>query len=425
MDLGPFADDPLHRRAVALDAAEPLTGYRSRFVIDDPELVYLDGNSLGRLPRAATAALSDVVEHQWGSRLIRSWNEGWWDLQLEVGDLIAPIVGASPGEVMVSDSTTVNLFKLAAAALAARPDRHTVVTDDLNFPSDLYVLESAASMAGGRRVKVVPSDDVHGPVEAIIDAIDDDTALVSLSATTFKSGFTYDMAEITAAAHRHGALVLWDLSHSAGVIDQGLGAAAVDLAVGCTYKYLNGGPGAPAFLYVRSDLQDQLDNPVHGWFAHADPFAFEERFRPTAGIRRFHVGTVPVLSLAGVATGAAMVAEVGVAAMRRASVSLVGWAEELHDLLLAPLGFELATPREPSRRGSHLSVTHDRAWQITQALIEIGKVLPDFRAPRHLRLGFAPLYTSHVEIHTAFRRIADIVSSGVWQDYPETPAAVT
>jgi kynureninase len=426
MELGPFVDDPAHDRAVELDAAEPLTQWRDRFVIEDPEMIYLDGNSLGRLPRAAAPAIDDAVHRQWGQRLIRSWNDGWWDLQIEIGDILAPTIGASPGEVIVSDSTSVNLYKLALGALRARPDRTTVVTDDLNFPSDLYILESAAAQCGaGHRVEIVESDGLHGPVEALLAAIDDTTALVSLSATTFKSGYTYDMAAIARAAHDHGALVLWDLSHSAGVIDQGLNATDADLAVGCTYKYLNGGPGSPAFLYVRADLQAGLENPVHGWFAHEDPFAFDLDFRSTDGPRKFHVGTMPMLSLVATRVGAELAAEAGVASMRRASMSLTAWAEQLFDEMLAPLGFEFATPRDPERRGSHVSLAHDRAWQLTQALIDVGQVLPDFRAPNHLRLGFAPVYTTHVEIHTAFRRLAHIVESRIWEGYPETASAVT
>ena len=426
MDLGPFPEDPLHARAVLLDAAEPLTGWRDRFVIAEPDLIYLDGNSLGRLPRAAIGALSDSVERQWGARLIRSWNEGWWDLQMEVGDLIAPVIGASAGEVIVSDSTSVNLHKLALAAVAARPGRSKIVTDDLNFPSDVYILDAVAEqMTPPGRLDVVGSNGVDGPVEALRAAIDDDTALVSLSLTTFKSGYTYDAAAMTAAAHEVGALVLWDLSHSAGVIDQGLNDADADLAVGCTYKYLNGGPGSPAFLYVRSDLQDELDNPMHGWFAHEEPFAFDLDFRPTRSMRKFHVGTMPMLSLVGTGVGAELAAEATVEAMRRASVSLMAWAEELFDAWLEPLGFEFATPRDPWRRGSHISIAHDAAWQITQASIDEAQVLPDFRAPRHLRLGFAPLYTTHVEIHTAFRRIADLMASGRWQAYPQQMGQIT
>lgn len=426
MELGPFLDDAGHGRAVELDGAEPLTRWRDRFVIDDAEMIYLDGNSLGRLPRAAVDVVADAVNHQWGQRLIRSWNDGWWDLQVEIGDVLAPVIGASAGEVIVSDSTSVNLYKLALAALRARPGRTKVVTDDLNFPSDLYILESAARQCGAdHRVEIVGSDGVNGPIDGLLGAIDDSTALVSLSATTFKSGYTYDMSAVTRAAHDSGALVLWDLSHSAGVIDQGLNATGADLAVGCTYKYLNGGPGSPAFLYVRTDLQGELDNPAHGWFAHADPFAFDLDFRPTDGPRRFHVGTMPMLSLVATQVGAELAAEAGVSAMRRASVSLTAWAEELFDELLTPLGFDFATPRDPDRRGSHLSLAHDAAWQITQALIDVGQVLPDFRAPHHLRLGFAPLYTTHVEIHTAFRRLVHIVESELWREYPATIANVT
>ncbi len=426
MELGPFTDDPGYRAALDLDAASPLDGWAERFVIDEPDLIYLDGNSLGRLPRDAVDVLSHAVQGQWGGRLIRGWNDGWWELQLEVGELLAPVIGAEAGEVMVSDSTTVNLYKLALAALEARPGRRRILTDDLNFPSDIYVLESAAAHATGeRQVEVVPSDGVEGPVEAIIAALDDDTALLCLSVTTFKSGYTYDVAALTAAAHRVGAMVVWDLSHAAGAVDQPLSAAGADLAVGCTYKYLNGGPGAPAFLYVRSDLQSELPSPVQGWFGHADPFALDLEFQPVDGIRRFHVGTMPILSLIGTRVGVALAAEAGIEAIRSTSVSLVGWAERLIDEVLVPRGFSFGSPRDPGRRGSHLSIGHPRAWQITQALIDQGRVLPDFRAPHFLRLGFAPLYTTHQEIHTAVHRLARVVDEGLWETYPQDTSAVT
>jgi kynureninase len=270
-DLGPFPDADGYEEAAALDAVDPLGGYRERYVHPDPELIYLDGNSLGRLPVGASEIVDDVVRRQWGDRLIRSWNEGWWDLQLRLGDKLAPIIGAQPGEVMISDSTSVNLYKLAHAAVSAMPDdRVEVVTDDLNFPSDVYILESVARQTG-RSLEIVASDGVHGPLEELAGAIDDRTALVSLSHTVFQSGYTYDLAAVTRMAHDAGAMVLWDCSHSVGAMPIDFQSAAVDLAVGCTYKHLNGGPGSPAFLYVRRELQERLSNPVAGWWGHAEP----------------------------------------------------------------------------------------------------------------------------------------------------------
>ncbi len=285
-DPGPFPDSPGYDDAVDLDSRDPLAHFRDRYVHTDPDLIYLDGNSIGRLPTQAAQLVDRVVNEQWGDRLIRSWNDGWWDLQLRLGDKLAPLVGAGPGEVIISDSTSVNLYKLAmAVATAAPPERDRIVTDDLNFPSDVYILEGVAHHTG-RQLDVVASDGIHGPVDALTDSIDERTALVSLSHTVFQSGYTYDLDAITALAHDAGALVLWDCSHSVGAVPIDFTAAGVDLAVGCTYKHLNGGPGSPAFLYVRRELQDGLANPIAGWWGHATPFAFDLAYAPVSGNRR-------------------------------------------------------------------------------------------------------------------------------------------
>jgi kynureninase len=422
IDLGPFPDTDGHTEALELDAADPLYERRRDFVHADPELIYLDGNSLGMLTSDARDAAADVIDRQWGERLIRSWNEGWWEMQLEVGDLIAPLIGAQPGEVIMSDSTSVNLYKLAIAALQARPDRTRILTDDLNFPTDVYVLDGIAELLDrGHRVERVPSPDgIHGPIEEIeaILASDagQDVALVSLSATCFKSAYTYDVGRITRAAHAAGAMVLWDLSHTAGSVDVDLGAAGVDLAVGCTYKYLNGGPGSPAFLYVHRDLQDQLGNPIHAWWAHADPFAMDLDFAATEGVRRFHTGTMPILSLATARAGIAHVAEVGIGAIREKSVALTEYFVRQTDTHLAPRGFELASPRDPRERGSHISVSHSEAWPVTRTLVEHAKVIPDFRAPDLIRFGLSPLTTTFEDVHTAIQRCARIVASRAHRD---------
>lgn len=427
MELGPFPDVDGHGDAAALDAENPLVAHRDTFVVADPDLLYLDGNSLGRLPAQAAEIVEDTTHRQWGERLIRSWNEGWWEQQVALGDLLAPVIGARAGEVIISESTTTNLFKLAVAALRARPDRHVVITDDLNFPTDNYALGGAVELLGGdRRVRTIASDDgIHGPTEAIIAALDEDVALLSMSHTCFKSGFVYDLPRLTAAAHDVGAMVLWDLSHSAGSVPVDLSAHEVDLAVGCTYKHLNGGPGSPAFLYVRHDLQDQLDNPITGWWGHEDPFAFDLDFRPVHGIRRFHVGTMPMLSLNAIEAGVRQVAEVGIDTIREVSVSLTSFLVEQADEHLTGLGFTLASPRDPERRGSHVSLAHPEGWPITRALIEEAAVLPDFRAPDNLRLGIAPLYISHVDVHTAVQRIARVVRAGLHEQHRGQRAAVT
>lgn len=411
--------------ARALDATDPLSAFRERFVIADPELIYLDGNSLGRLPRATGERLATVVEYEWGERLVRGWGEGWFDAPQRIGGKLAGLLGAAADEVVLADSTSVNLFKLALAALLARPDRRVIVTDDLNFPSDLYVLESAARLAGGS-VRVVPSaDGIHGPVEALLAALDGDTALLSLSHTVFKSGYTYDMAALTAAAHRAGALALWDLSHSAGAVAVALNGAVADLAVGCTYKYLNGGPGAPAFLYVRRDLQDQLANPISGWIGRRDPFDFALDYAPAPGIGRFLTGTPPILSLSAVEPGVDLLLEAGMARLRARSVRLseyliVRWEERL-----APLGFRLNSPRDPARRGSHVSLGHADGLRINLALIHDQKVLPDFRRPDNIRLGIAPLYNSFADIHTAVERLRAVVVDRLYERYDAAGLTVT
>jgi kynureninase len=422
--LGPFPEASGFERAIDLDRADSLAHFRDRFVIDDPDLIYLDGNSLGRLPIETRSVVEQVVSHEWGDRMIRSWNEGWWDLQLELGDRLAPIVGASPGELIISDSTSVNLYKLALAAMRARPDRQRIVTDDLNFPTDVYVLQGVTDAAGGS-LEVVPSKGPNGPVEGLEAAIDENTALLSLSHTTFRSGYTYDLERLTATAHRAGALVLWDLSHSVGAVPIDLNGAGADLAVGCTYKYLNGGPGSPAFLYVRTDLQARLDNPITAWWGHAEPFAFDLEFRPVEGIRRFHTGTMPIVSLSAIGPGIDDVIEAGITRLRAKSVALGEFLIQQWEEHLEPQGFALASPRNAADRGSHVSLTHPQAWGISRALIETAKVIPDFRAPDNLRLGLSPLYTSFLAVHTAAQRARAIVEGGAHAEYGDIRLPVT
>jgi len=425
-DLGPYPAEAGYEEATAEDAADPLADFRTRYVVTDPNLIYLDGNSLGRLPRKARRLIDDVVEEQWGDRLIRSWNEGWWDLQLELGDRMAPLIGAAPGEVIISDSTSVNLFKLAMAAVRSRPARHTIVTDDLNFPSDVYVLAGIARLLGDEyRLVMIESDGIHGPVDALADAIDSDTALVSLSHTSFKSGYTYDMAAVTRMAHDAGALALWDLSHSVGAVPIDLGGSMSDLAVGCTYKYLNGGPGSPAFLYVRSELQSILENPITAWWGHADPFALDLDFVPVQGIRRFHTGTMPIVSMAAIEAGVDDVAEAGMDRIRSKSIALSQYLISLWETHLEALGFTLASPRDPTRRGSHVALSHPDGWPITRALIDAASVIPDFRAPDTLRFGLSPLYTSFLDVHTSVLRLKTVVETGLYEEFRNVALTVT
>ena len=413
--------------AHALDAADPLSAFRDRFVINDPDLIYLDGNSLGRLPRATVSLLDDLVRQQWGDRLVRGWSEGWFDASSRIGGKIARLLGAGEDEVIVADSTSTTLFKLGMAALMARPGRRTILTDDLNFPSDLYILQGMARLAGGGyRVRVIPSaDGIHGPADALTAAMDEDTALVTLSHTVFKSGYQYDMAAVTAAAHRAGALALWDLSHSAGSVLVDLNSAAADLAVGCTYKYLNSGPGAPAFLYVRRDLQDALANPISGWIGQHDPFDFALDYAPAAGIRRFLTGTPPLLSLAAVEPGVDLLLEAGMDRLRERSVRLSEYFIALYEARLASLGFRLNSPREVARRGSHISLGHDEGLRINLSLIRDVKVLPDFRRPDNIRIGIVPLYNTFAELHEAVERLVTVVENRLYERHDTTGLKVT
>ncbi|MFP4074619.1 MAG: kynureninase [Actinomycetota bacterium] len=424
-DPGPYHDASGYYEAKERDENDPLAPFRHRFVHSDPGLIYLDGNSLGRLPVAAVETIEEVSNRQWGDRLIRSWNEGWWDMPTRVGDLLAPLLGASPGEVIISDSTTVNLYKLATAALASCPgDRNRIVTDDLNFPSDAYVLDSVARRFGGE-LEIVASDGINGPIDRLTEAIDDRTALVSLSHTTFKSGYTYDLGQVTELAHGAGARMLWDCSHSVGSVPIDLDACDADLAVGCTYKYLNGGPGSPAFLYVREDLQDVLENPIAGWWGHSRPFSFDLAFVPMEGIRRFQTGTMPILSLAPIEAGVSLVLEAGIDAVREKSMALSEYLISQAREHLEPLWFEVASPTDPERRGSHVAISHEMAWPITRAMTERANVIPDFRTPDSIRLGLSPLYTSFVDVHTAVQRIVAIIKSKVHTDFVDDTATVT
>jgi len=404
--------------AAALDAVDPLAGFREAFVHDDadPDLIYLDGNSLGRLPMASVALAEDVLRRQWGQRLIRSWNDGWFEVPRLIGDRIAELVGAKPGELVLADATSVVLYKAAVAALKVRPGRTRILTDDLNFPSDVQVLRAAAQAAGpDHEVVILESDGLHGPVDGLSEALGADrgadVALVSLSHVAYGPGWCWDLATTTRAAHEAGALMLWDLCHSVGVVPTDLGAADVDLAVGCTYKYLNGGPGAPAFVYVPHD-RPELVNPVVGWQGSDDPFRFDPDAGPAPGVAGFVTGTPPIVSAALVEPGVDLVLEAGVDAIRAKSEALTQRFVALADGELASLGFNLATPRDPARRGSHVSLSHPDARAVGQALIHEQDTIGDFRPPDMLRYGFAPLYNTYTEVDAAVQRTAAVVTDG-------------
>ncbi len=417
--------------AETLDSREALAGLRDEFVIADDDLIYLDGNSLGRLPKKTVDLMRSAVEDSWGQRLIRVWNDGWIDTPAELGEKVARLIGARPEEVLVTEATSINLFKLAVAALRARPGRSKIISDAFNFPSDLYILQGISDLFDGKfRLELIPSHDgVHIDLDALSAAIDEDTALVSLTHVAFKSAFMYDMAAVTRLAHSAGALMLWDLSHSVGAVPLSLNATDVDLAVGCTYKYLNGGPGAPAFLYVRQELQNQLLQPMWGWFASQNPFEFDLAFEPAEGISRFRVGTPPMLSLKAIEPGVDLLLSAGMERIREKSIRQSEYLIYLADQWLIPLGFSLGSPRQASLRGSHVSLRHPEGYRIKRALIESPppavRVIPDFRAPDNLRLGIAPLYNTYADIHRAIERIKTIVDEKIYTTYPLDRLAVT
>ena len=414
-----------------MDRKDPLQSFRDRFLISDPSLIYLDGNSLGRLPLETIHSLDNVIRNQWGDRLIRSWNEGWYQQSLRLGKKIAQIIGAHPDEVLVSDSTSVNLYKLVYGALNLMEGRNEIISDDMNFPSDLYVLQGLVSQLGNRHtLRLLKSaDGVSSDMTELLRMFSKQTALVTLSHTTFKSAYIYDMQKVTELAHMHGALVLWDLSHSVGAVPVSLGQANADLAVGCTYKYLNGGPGSPAFLYVRKDLQEKLENPIQGWFGEKNPFEFKMNYRPAEGIRKFMTGSPPVLSISGLEPALDMVLEAGIASIRKKSMAQTTYLIDLANEWLVKWGFRIGSPEYVEKRGSHVSLKHVEAYRVCKALIDpdVGErvVIPDFREPNNIRLGITPLYTTYEEIFLAVDQMRTIMEQKIYERYPRTRDAVT
>ncbi len=401
-------DDAEHAAAAALDAADPLALFRARFTMPEG-LIYLDGNSLGPLPAGAAARAARLIEREWGEGLIRSWNEaGWFDLPRRLGGRLAPLIGAAPDEVVVCDSTSINLFKVLAAAVQLKPDRNVLILEGSNFPTNNYIAQGLAQLSGGRlEVRLSEGDD-------ILRSIDGRTAAVAITHAHYKTGFVHDMAAITAAAHRAGALAIWDLCHTAGAMPVALNDCAADFAVGCTYKYLNGGPGAPAFLFAAARHHGQVQQPLTGWWGHAAPFGFEPGYRPAADIGQYLSGTQPVLSLAMVELGLEIALAADIEAVRAKSVSLTELFIRLVETRCAGHGFGLASPRDPARRGSQIALTHPQGYAIMRALIDAG-VVGDFRAPDILRFGFAPLYVRHVDVVEAVAVLARIMATEAWR----------
>jgi kynureninase len=404
--------------AEALDRSDELASLRDEFVLPEG-IVYLDGNSLGALPRNTIERVKEVTEKEWGRGLSRSWNEpGWIDLPGRVATLLAPLLGAAPDEVAVTDSTSVNIFKLLAGAVRLRPDRSVIVSERGNFPTDLYVAQGLAATLGGVELRLVEREEISA-------ALDDRVAVLLLTHVHFRTGETHDMAALTAAAHEAGALALWDLAHSAGAVPLALDACGVDLAMGCGYKYLNGGPGAPAFAFVGRHLHETFETPLQGWMGHAAPFAFEEQYRPAPGVARLLCGTPPILSLAALECGVQTVARAGIDRIRRKSIRLTDLFILLVEQECAGHGLALASPTDAEHRGSQVSYRHPEGQAIVAALIERG-VIGDFRGPDILRFGFAPAYLRFVDVWDAVATLREVMESRGWDRSDlRRPAKVT
>lgn len=397
--------------AVAADRADPLAAYRDEFILSPGGPIYLDGNSLGRPPRAASAVLSALLD-DWAHQLVGGWDH-WADLPATIGDQIGQLVGATAGQIVVSDSTTINLYKLAVAALDARPGRSLIVSDAHDFPTVRYVLQGLAAREG-RSLELVGGDPVNGieaaEVEALLKGHMDDVALLCLSGVNYRSGAVADMARLNEAAHRAGALALWDLSHAAGAVPVHLDGSGADLAVGCGYKYLNGGPGAPAWLYVAAALQASLRQPVWGWWSQQSPFAMGRDYEPVPGMGRFLPGTPAVLGMVALSAGIALLLDAGLPRLWDKTHQLVQLVAARSEARLMPLGATIASPDDPARRGGHLAVAHEHAWNATRLLIDRGLVVPDFRPPNVLRLAPAALYTRFVDVWDAVERLATVLA---------------
>ena len=403
----------------ARDRADSLAPLRDQFLLPHG-VIYLDGNSLGALPRATPGRLRCVIEQEWGGDLITSWNRhGWMETPQRIGDKIARLIGANPGEVVVAESTSINLFKVLAVALKMRPGRRVIVSEAENFPTDLYMAEGLAEMLGqGHTLRLVEASQLPG-------ALDDDSAALMLTHVNFRTGAMHDMAGLTAYAHAAGALAIWDLAHSAGAVPVDLNGAIADFAIGCGYKYLNGGPGAPAFVYAAARHQGSAAQPLYGWLGHASPFEFAAGYRPAAGIRQYVVSSPSILAMAALEEGVDLMLKAEPAALRAKSLALTDTFIQLVESRCAGNGLLLATTRDSARRGSQVSFAHENGYALMQALIARG-VIGDFRAPNLLRFGFTPMYVRHVDVWDAVEILRDVLASGTWRRQEvQTCAAVT
>lgn len=393
------------------DAHDPLRRFRDCFTLPDG-VIYLDGNSLGALLKSIPARIQEVLQKEWGERLIRSWlQSGWMEMPSRVGDKIARLIGAGPGEVIVADSTSINVFKTLSAALALRPDRRVILSTPDNFPTDLYMAQGLIQQLGGRHeLRLVDGDEIGSH-------LNDEVAVMTLTHTNYKTGRIYDMPALTRLAHKHGALTMWDLAHSAGALPVALNAADADFAVGCGYKYLNGGPGAPAFLFVAARHQPHFRQPLSGWLGHAQPFAFSPQYEPAEGIARYLCGTPPVLSMTALECGVDVLLEADMRLLREKSLALSTCFINLVEARCDAYGLELVTPRDPAMRGSQVSFRHPDSYAIMQALIAQG-VIGDFRAPDIMRFGLTPLYLRFVDVWDAVDKLHTILATRSW-DRPE------
>ena len=416
--------------ALELDQNDPLAGYRSKFVITDPNLCYLDGNSLGRLPHATVKAVSDFLSQEWGNEVVTGWSH-WIDEAQVAGDLLGrAVLGAGPGQVLVCDTTSVNFYQLCVAAIKARPGRKTVITDAANFPTDRYILKGIAEQFGLKLIIIDNEDPAIAENELITAELlekymSEDVAMVTFEVIQYRSGARTDIQSVTDLARSYGALVVWDASHAAGAIEMNFDACGVDLAVGCTYKYGNSGPGSPAWLYVNKKIQKELQVPILGWFGNEDQFGMGPDFVKAEGIRGFQIASPSIIGIRGVQVAFAMIEEAGIDVIASKAAIGTQMMIDLYDEWLAPLGYTLLTSRNPKERGGHISIGHPDAARICVALRKFANVIPDYRTPNAIRLAIAPLPTSYVEIWDGFQRIRDLTQTRQYEKVEGSDSRVT
>ena len=416
--------------AIELDKNDPLAHYRNKFVITDPNLCYLDGNSLGRLPHATVKAVSDFLSHEWGNEVVTGWSH-WIDEAQVAGDLLGrAVLGAAPGQVLVCDTTSVNFYQLCMAAIKARPGRKTIITDAANFPTDRYILDGIAQQLGLQLI-IIDNENPAIAVNELVTAeilkphMSEDVALVTFEVIQYRSGARTDIKSITDLARSYGALVVWDASHAAGAIELDFDKNGVDLAVGCTYKYGNSGPGSPAWLYVNKKIQKELQVPIQGWFANEDQFGMGARFEKAEGIRGFQIASPSIIGIRGVQVAYSMIEEAGIAAIAQKAATGTQMMIDLYDSWLAPLGYSLLTSRDPKERGGHISIGHPDAARICVALRKFANVIPDYRTPNSIRLAIAPLPTSYIEVWDGFQRIRDLTETRQYEKIQGSDSRVT